>query len=126
MKILPLTGLFLLSKYEIHLVNIEIWSFDLLGAFLLGATTFLIAFALNNTIADYRYSESLPLEVSNILESINDTNLLVAILHSEYNSQPLKNALIIFGKELLEALETNMPLESVINNINFLNHFLLI
>lgn len=57
---------------------------------LLGATTFLIAFALNNTIADYHYSESLPLKVRNILESINDTNLFVAILHSEYNSQPKK------------------------------------
>jgi hypothetical protein len=83
LKIIPFTVLFLLAKLVIHLLKIEIWSFDLLVASLLGATTFLIAFALNNTIDDYRYSESLPLEVSNILESINDTNEFTGILHPE-------------------------------------------
>lgn len=123
LKIIPFTVLFLLAKLVIHLLRIEIWSFDLLVASLLGATTFLIAFALNNTIDDYRYSESLPLEVSNILESINDTNEFIRILHPEYNPQPLKNALIAFGNELLNNLEKNMPLESVINNINSFNYF---
>lgn len=123
LKIIPFTVLFLLAKLGIHLLKIEIWSFDLLAASLLGATTFLIAFALNNTIDDYRYSETLPLEVSNILESINDTNEFAGILHPEYNPQPLKNALIAFSNELLNNLEENMSLESVINKINSFNYF---
>jgi hypothetical protein len=45
-----------------------------LTASLLSAATFAITILLSNTLADYRNSENLPMQIVNSLETITDTN----------------------------------------------------
>lgn len=77
LKVLPLTALFCLAKWITHLMQWEIGKFDSQMGSLLAAT-FILAFMLSGTLNDYRASEDMSNKIANVVETITDTNLLIA------------------------------------------------
>jgi hypothetical protein len=69
---------------------------------LFGAATFVIAFLLSGTLADYNASAAMPAKIVAAIETIQDTNEMVAIAHSDYDPAPLRTAL---GTVLAETVE---------------------
>lgn len=94
LKVLPLTLLFCLAKWGLHTLGWEPWKFDSFTGALFGTATFVIALVLSGTLGDYRSSEDAPSLIVNALESIQDSNQLVAASHPEYDPTPLKNGLV--------------------------------
>jgi hypothetical protein len=105
LQVLPLSGLFVVVKATIHEIGWEIWDFDALTASLLSAATFAIAILLSNTLGDYRNSEGLPLQIVNSLETMIDTNVVVAAAYPRYDPQPLRQALQQVGQCILDWLQ---------------------
>ena len=101
LKILPFTLLFCAVKWGIHFQGLEIWRFDLLTGSLFGAATFVIAFILSGTLADYRTSEELVCQFASAIESIQDTALFAAANHPVYDPQPLTQGLSRILERLL-------------------------
>jgi hypothetical protein len=120
-RVLPLTAIFCLAKWGIHKLGWEIWAFDSMTSSLFAATTLIIAFMLSGTLADYRESENLPTEVCNAIESIQDTNLLVAAGHAEYNPKPLLAALIDLLKQTRDRLQKEDDINPILEEIASLN-----
>jgi hypothetical protein len=52
---------------------------------LLAAVTFILACMLNGTLSDYRTSEDMPSQIANAVETIQDTNLLIAARQPDYD-----------------------------------------
>jgi hypothetical protein len=124
-KVLPLTFGFCLLKLVIHRLGWEVWSFDALIASLFGSTTFVLAIVLGGTLADYRASEAMPGQIVNALETIQDSNIMLAAGHSDYDPQPLQMALAHLAHSILQWLQqseemaTDMAtVEEAIANLN--------
>jgi hypothetical protein len=121
LQVLPLTGVFLLAKASIHILGWEVWDFDALTASLLSAATFAIAILLSNTLADYRSSENLPMQIVNSLETITDTNCTIAVADSSYDPQPLQQALKQVSQVILDWLQTDGEFQAISQALDQLN-----
>jgi hypothetical protein len=121
LKILPLTVLFGLAKWAIHLLQWEIWEFDSLIAALFAAATFVIAFILSTTLNDYRASQDMVNQITSAIESMQDTALFVAANHPEYDPKPLTKSLTQVLRSVLDWLKQNQSGEIVKLALNQLN-----
>jgi hypothetical protein len=121
LKILPLTAIFSLAKWGVHYLGWEPWEFDSLTGSLFGVATFVIAFVLSGTLSDYRTSEDIPAQIVNAVETIQDSNLLAAASHSEYNPSPLHQGLVQVLEDIQNWLKSDKPLDEVITTITDLN-----
>lgn len=120
-KILPLTFLFCGAKWGIHLLNWEIWEFDALIAALIGAVTFVIAFILSGTLSDYRSSEAMVTQIANSIATIQDTGLMIAARHPDYDSVALSQGLSQVVQTVLDWLTQNKSFEAIDQAITDLN-----
>jgi hypothetical protein len=124
LTVLPLTAAFLLAKLAFHQLGWQPWKFDSLTGALFGAATFIIAFLLNGTLRDYNASADMPVQIINSIETIQDTNQMMAEARDDYNPQPLKAALSSVLVELVEWLEDNKTVKEVEVALDQLNtHF---
>jgi hypothetical protein len=123
-KIVPLTVGFCLLKVLTHHMKWEIGSFDALTGSMLAAVTFTLAFLLTGTLNDYRISKDMPDQLSNSANSIQDTNLMIANRHTDYNPAPLTESLAEILQAVLLWLEQGKPFERVENTITLLNESL--
>jgi hypothetical protein len=103
-KVLPWTGLFWIVKLGMHWLNLEPWSFDALTGALFSAFTFVIALILSGTLGDYRACEGMPSQIANTLETISDTNQIIAAGYPDYHPQPLQQAVVDIGRSILDWL----------------------
>jgi hypothetical protein len=121
LKVLPLTALFTLAKVATHRLDWEPWAFDSLTGALFGAATFVIAFILSGTLADYNNSEDMAIQIVNAIESMEDGNQLAAYHHPEYNPEPLRQGLGEVLHSILGWLKARRPQEEVEQALNQLN-----
>jgi hypothetical protein len=118
---LPLTILFGMAKLLFHQQGWELWTFNALTSSLFGAATFIIAFQLNGTLSDYRSSDSLLTQFCVSIESIQDSNLLTAKIHPEYDPQALHKSLLSLTKDLRDVLQSEQPLQPLLMQTADLN-----
>ncbi len=121
LQVLPLAGLFVSTKIVIHWLGWEVWDFDSLTASLLSAATFAIAILLSNTLADYRNSENLPMQIVNALETITDTNLTIAAADLNYDPKPLQQALKHVSQSILNWLQQDGEFQAISQELDKLN-----
>lgn len=124
LKILPLTALFCLTKWFVHQMHWEMGKFDSQIGSLLAAVTFILAFMLNGTLSDYRASEDTPDQIVNAVETIQDTNLLIAARHPDYDPTLLTQGLAEILNSVLLCLKQNKPFLRVENTVTNLNQLL--
>ncbi len=103
-KVLPWTGLFWIVKLGMHWLNLELWAFDALTGTLFSAATFVTALILSGTLGDYRACEGMPSQIANTLETIRDTNQILAAGYPDYQPQPLQQALGEISRSILDWL----------------------
>jgi hypothetical protein len=113
LKVLPLTALFGLAKVGLHFLGWEPWAFDSLTGALFGSATFVVAFVLSGTLSDYNASEDMTVQLVNAVETIQDTNLLNAAAHPDYDPQPLAEGLAEVLQAALEWLKQDQSLVQV-------------
>ncbi|MEY3866991.1 MAG: hypothetical protein RLZZ338_882 [Cyanobacteriota bacterium] len=121
LKITPLIGLFCLGKWTFHLMKWEIGKFDPQIGSLFATVAFLLAFMLSAAMLDYRLSEEMPNSIAIAVETIQDTNLMIAARHSEYNSIPLTEGLVdILSTTLicLQEYKSFISVEDVVTSLN--------
>jgi hypothetical protein len=121
LQVLPLAGLFIAAKATIHWLGWEVWDFDSLTASLLSAATFAIAILLSNTLADYRNSEGLPMQIVNSLETITDTNRTIAAADPNYDPNPLQQALKQVSQSILDWLQQDGEFQAISQKLDQLN-----
>ncbi|MBW4464095.1 MAG: hypothetical protein KME07_01475 [Pegethrix bostrychoides GSE-TBD4-15B] len=121
LKVLPFTLLFCGVKWGIHMENLELWKFDRMTGSLFGAATFVIAFILSGTLADYRISEDLVCQLASAVESIQDTAFFAAVNHETYDSKPLTQTLTQILERFLDWLKDDAPALNFISAIEELN-----
>jgi hypothetical protein len=121
LKVLPLGGLFAIVKTAIHYWGWEPWTFNALTGALLSAAIFTIALVLSGTLADYRASEGMPLQIANALETIADTNQAIAIAYGEYLATPLQQGLAQVNQKVLNWLETAGEFGAIDQSLDQLN-----
>jgi hypothetical protein len=124
LRVLPLTGLFCVVKGGIHQLGWEPWVFDSLTGALFSAAIFVIALILSGTLSDYRACESMPAQIANALETISDTNQMLAVAHPDYQPQPLNTALANIPTSLLDWLREGKDFTGVDAAIDRLNPLL--
>jgi hypothetical protein len=107
LKVLPWTGLFCIVKVVMHQLHLEPWAFDALTGALFSAAIFVIALILSGTLSDYRACEGMPAQIANALETIHDTNQIMAIAHVNYQSQPLQQVLVDVSRSILDWLQAD-------------------
>lgn len=120
-NVLPWTSIFLVVKWLIHLKGWEVWQFDLMTGSLFGAATFVIAFILSGTLSDYRSSEEMVAQLASAIESIQDTALLVAAGHPDYDPTALCQSLKQALQSVLNWLKQGDSLETVNRDLTALN-----
>jgi hypothetical protein len=123
-KVLPWTGLFCIVKIAMHWLGWEPWAFDALTGALFSAATFVIALILSGTLSDYRACEWMPLQIANAIETINDTNQVIAIRYPEYQPETLKQALADISRSILDWLKDGKEFTTVDDSIDRLNPLL--
>lgn len=124
LKVIPLTVLFCLAKWFIHQTHWEIGKADSQIGSLLAAVTFILAFVLTGTLSDYRTSEDMPNQIVNAVETIQDTNLLIAARHPDYDPIPLTQGLNEILNSVLLCLKKSQPFLRVENTVTHLNQLL--
>jgi len=122
LKVLPLTLVFGLVKIGVHLLHWEVWTFDSLIGALFGAVTFIIAFILSGTLNEYNASADMTVQLVNAIETIEDTNLLIAATNPDYNSKPLTKGLAQILQTTLEWLKEDKPLKNLEDSLFQLNY----
>jgi hypothetical protein len=123
-KVLPWTGLFCVVKLGMHWLDWEPWAFDALTGALFSAATFVIALILSGTLSDYRACEVMPAQISNALETINDTNQVIAARYPDYHPQILQQALVDVSRSILDWLKEGKEFTVVDDSIDRLNPLL--
>lgn len=121
LKVMPWAMIFFFAKYFFHQMHWEITEFDSQISSLLAAVTFILAFLLSGTLNDYHVSCDMPTKIVGVVESIQDTNLLMASIHKEYKAIALTEGLADIINELLLALKENQSLKKVETKIKNLN-----
>ncbi len=122
LTVLPLTAIFLATKIAFYKLGWQPWKLDFLTRSLFGSVTFIIAFLLSGTLRDYNTSADMPLQIVSSIETIQDANQMVAIVHSDYDAKPLKKALGNVLEKLIEWLEsdqTSTDVETALDALNF-------
>jgi hypothetical protein len=123
-KVLPWTGLFCVVKLGLHWLDWEPWAFDALTGALFSAATFVIALILSGTLSDYRACEWMPAQIANSLETINDTNQVIAARYPDYHPQILQQALVDVSRSILDWLKAGKEFTVVDESIDRLNPLL--
>jgi hypothetical protein len=123
-KVLPWTGLFCIVKVGMHWLHWEPWAFDSLTGALFSAAIFVIALILSGTLSDYRTCEGMPSQIANALETINDTNQIIAIGHVNYQPQPLQQVLVDISQAILDWLQSDKEFPVVDETIDRLTPLL--
>jgi hypothetical protein len=123
-KVLPWTGLFCVVKLGLHWLDWEPWAFDALTGALFSAATFVIALILSGTLSDYRACEGMPAQIANSLETINDTNQVIAARYPDYHPQILQQALADISRSILDWLKESKEFTTVDNSVDRLNPLL--
>lgn len=124
LTVLPLTVAFVLAKLAFHQLGWQPWKFDSLTGALFGAATFIIAFLLSGTLSDYNASADMPLQIINSIQTIQDTNQMMAKAHGDYDPAPLQACLSKVLVELVAFLEADKTVEDVESALEQLNpHF---
>jgi hypothetical protein len=123
-KVLPWTGLFCVVKLAMHWLDWEPWEFDALTGALFSAVTFVIALILSGTLSDYRACEGMPSQIANALETIEDTNQVIATRYPDYQPEMLKQALADVSKSILGWLKDGKDFTAVDESIDRLNPLL--
>jgi hypothetical protein len=123
-KILPWTGLFCIFKLGMHWLQWEPWAFDALTGALFSAATFVIALILSGTLGDYRACEGMPAQIANALETINDTDRMIAARYPDYDPQPLQQALANISRSILDWLQAGKEFTTIDEAIDRLNPLL--
>jgi len=121
LTVLPFTALFCLAKFGMHRLGWEPRAFDSLTGALFGSATFVIAFVLSGTLQDYNSSSDIPVQIANSLDTIQDSNLLIAKFNPEYDPQPLTTGLIAVAQTLLDWLQQNRPIDEIEATLTQLN-----
>lgn len=124
LKVLPLTAVFCLVKWITHQMHWELGKFDSQIGSLLAAVTFILAFMLNGTLTDYRTSEDMPSQIANAVETIQDTNLLIAARQPDHDPTLLTEGLAEILKSVLHCLKQSKPFIRVENAVTSLNQVL--
>lgn len=124
LKVIPLTVLFCLAKWFVRQAHWEIGKSDSQIGSLLAAVTFILAFVLTGTLSDYRASEDMPNQIVNAVETIQDTNLLIAARQPDYDPTPLTQGLAEILNSVLLCLKQNKPFLRVENAVTNLNQLL--
>jgi hypothetical protein len=119
--VLPFTALFVLCKWAVNLLGWGSWSFDALASALVAATTFVTAFVLSGILSDYKVSEALPTDICSSIEAIADCNRFEAINHSNYDPQPLQQALTKLLQEIYSWLVKRHSIDPVLEDITGLS-----
>ncbi len=112
-QVLPLTISFCGLKFGIHQLGWEVWVFDGLTGSLFSAAIFVLAIVLSGTLSDYRSSEALPLQIANVLETIQDSNLLTAKVQPQYDAALLQPAIGAVARSILAWLHEGKSVEQV-------------
>jgi hypothetical protein len=123
-KVLPWTGLFCAIKLGMHSLGWQPWAFDALTGALFSAAIFVIALILSGTLSDYRTCEGMPAQIANSLETINDTNQVIAVRYPDYHPQILQHALVEVSRSILDWLQEGKEFTVVDNSIDRLNPLL--
>jgi hypothetical protein len=123
-KVLPWTGLFCVVKLAMNWLDWQPWAFDALTGALFSAATFVIALILSGTLSDYRACEWMPAQIANSLETINDTNQVIAARYPEYQPEMLKQALADISRSILDWLKEGKEFTVVDESIDRLNPLL--
>ncbi len=121
LKVLPLTGIFCGLKFGMHWLGWEPWTFDSLTGSLLGAATFALTIVLSGTLSDYRASESMPLQLVNALETIQDSNMMVAKSDEKHDPSALQAEIVGVARSILTWLQEGKPFEAVEQQLDQLN-----
>jgi len=124
LKVLPLTAVFCLAKLIAHQRHWEIGKSDSQIGSLLAAVTFILAFVLTGTLSDYRASEDMPDQIVNAVETIQDTNVLIAARKPDYDPTLLTQGLGELLNSVLLCLKQNKPFLIVENGLMNLNQLL--
>jgi hypothetical protein len=98
--------------------------FRLPHGIMLGFATFVIALMLGGTLSDYNASAGMPMQISDAIASIQDTNEILAALSEHYDSVPLQQTLNHIISAILDWLIDNKPFAEVENAIAQLNPLL--
>ncbi len=122
LKVLPLSGLFCITKLGMHWLGWEKWEFDSLTGTLFNATTFTIALILSGTLSDYRSSEGMPSQIANSLESIQDLNQIIAVTEPNYDPKPLQQVLVEISTTTLDWLKSTGEFTKIDSSLAQLNH----
>jgi hypothetical protein len=121
LKVLPLTILFGGLKLGMHWRGWEPWTFDSLTGSLLGAATFALTIVLSSTLSDYRASELMPLIIVNALETIQDSNMMVAKSDAQYDHALLQTEIVGVVRSILAWLQEGKPFAAVEQQLDQLN-----
>ena len=122
--VLPLTSLFGLAKLASHRLGWEPWAFDSQTGALFGAATFVIAFTLAGTLSGYNDSADMPVQIANSVETMQDTNLVLAQVHPGYDPTPLQANLAHLAEVILDWLRNGKAADQVEEALGQLNgHF---
>jgi hypothetical protein len=123
-KVLPWTGLFCTIKLGMHWLDWDPWAFDALTGALFSAAIFVIALILSGTLSDYRTCEWMPAQIANSIETINDTNQVIAARYPDYQPQLLQQALADVSRSILDWLKEGKEFTIVDDSIDRLNPLL--
>lgn len=127
LTVLPLTALFGLAKITFHQLGWEPWKFDSLTGSLFGSATFVIAFLLSGTLGDYNASADMPVQIIGSIETIQDSNEMLAVAKTDYNPTPLQVSLGNVLSEIVDWLENNKTVAEVEAALDQLNpHFAMV
>jgi hypothetical protein len=121
--VLPLVLVFGLAKTAAHALGWQPWQFNSLTGSLFGAATFVIAFLLGGTLGDYKTSAEVPVRIVNAIETIQDTNVMLANAKPDYDPVPLKQALGKVLEEIVGWLEKTKTIEEVEAALDCLNPY---
>jgi hypothetical protein len=121
LKVLPVAALFAIAKFTVHYCGWEPWTFSSLPGVLLSVTTFTIALVLSSTLADYRASEAMPLQITNALDTINDANQMLTLSHPHHAAQPLQQGLWAINTAVLTWLEADGKFDAIETALDQLN-----
>lgn len=121
MKVLPLTASFAAVKVLVHFFDWEIWAFDALTAALFSAATFIVTIALSGTLADYRASETMPIQIANAIAAMGDTNTMLAASFPEYDRYPLEASLLGTIKAIIAWLQDGGSRQDIDQKIDEIN-----
>lgn len=121
LKVLPLSFSFGVIKTGLHFAGFEPWVFDSLTGSLLGAGTFALTLVLSGTLSDYRASEGMPMQIVNALETMQDSNVMVAKSDPNHDATILQKHIVAVSQAILGWLKEDKLFTAVEMSLDELN-----